>query len=265
MLAVMRLLIWAMLLWTVPLAVAGAAPDKALESGTYIRTGDTGTLTLRRARTGALEFELDTLGANAHECSAAGQVSGRIATTLALSDERPNEVCRLDFQIQGPHIRVRVLTSDNCSRHCGARAAFEGDYSKPPANCTTTAVAQRRAQFLKQYHAKQHALAAQSAEALLKDCSDFLFWFTQDSIRSDLALAQLRAGQPKACLATLEQTAAGKVADQEGLRAALPPVEYDSYEWANAIWHNRRLCQQAISSSVVRQDQGRNGPGAARP
>ena len=261
-----RLLFGFLLLWAMLPAFASAAPEKPLQPGIYIRTGDTGTLSLRRSGTGTLEFELDTLGVNASSCSAAGPVSGRIATASPLNEERPDEVCRLALETQGPRTRVRVLTRDTCADHCGARAWLEGDFRLPPESCTSAAITQRRALFLKQYRAKQHAQAVQTAQSLLTQCADFLFWITQDGIRSDLALAQLRAGQPQACLATLERTAAGKVSDADGLRSDLPPLDYDNYEWADAIWHNRRLCQQAISGDAGWLDpiKGRLEPDAAR-
>ncbi|MFO1251739.1 MAG: hypothetical protein U1E77_11545 [Inhella sp.] len=260
----LRLPYWALLFWAVLHAVASAAPGLPLQPGIYIRTGDTGTLTLRRAGAEALRFELDTFGVSGNLCSAAGWVSDRVATADALFESSPHELCKLALETRGARIRVRVLT-EACASLCGLRAFFDGDYGRPSASCTGAAISQRRAQFLKQYRVKQHAQAVQSAEALLKDCSDFLFWITQDGIRSDLALAQLRAGRPQACLATLEQTAAGKAKNEDDLRRVLPPVAFDSYEWAKPIWHNRRLCQQAISSGVGRLDQGRNGSGATRP
>ncbi|MBH9577221.1 hypothetical protein [Inhella proteolytica] len=242
----------ALWLWAGWIGMADAASHQPLQPGTFIRIGETGTLMLRRAGTGALEFELESFGANGNICTAKGRVSGRVATAVADDEEQAQDPCRLELQPRGDRLRVNVLTGA-CAAHCGLRVTLDGDFRSPAAGCKRAAIAQRRGQFLKQYRAQQHAEAVRTAQALLTECEDFLFWITQDAIRSDLALAQLRAGHPQACLSTLAQTAAGKVDDEAGLRRALSPNAYESYEWAHAIWHNRRLCQQAIGGGVGSQ------------
>jgi hypothetical protein len=82
-------------------------------------------------------------------------------------------------------------------------------------------------------------------------------WIVIDSVRNDLALAQFRAGDSSECIETLTTTRAAEYSNDEQLKDAFPPCDFDNYiNVAKATWHNRSLCERSggakqTSDSVV--------------
>ncbi|HEY8359915.1 MAG TPA: hypothetical protein VIL30_20860 [Ramlibacter sp.] len=212
--------------------LAASASAQQPAAGTYVREGGSGTLQVREG--GA--FTLESLGANGHTCTLDGTVlRGRAATA---------EGCAVRFERKAGAIQVAPegksdAARDACRAHCGMRAHFEGDYFPQPAACRNASVAAERAAFLVDYKAKRFQPAATRLQKLLDACGRLLWWMTDAEVRNDLALAQHRAGDGAACLATLKPLEPLLRGDQH-----FPPLEKD---WADGVLpqirFNRKLCE----------------------
>lgn len=141
-------------------------------------------------------------------------------------------------------------TLDDCRSFCGTRASFDGEYERPPAKCTPAQVNATRGRFNAAYAKRQYTLARDLLRDLPQRCSRYLPWWIVPEIANDLALAQLRSGDPSACLRTLEhQFGADLDTPDETIRDAgnLPPSDADDWlRWVAAARFNRSLCRAAL-------------------
>lgn len=236
-----RLLTSLLLLCT---AAAWAAPSSSDSPppGRYLRSGGNGSLTIQRDRTGTLHFAIESVGANCHTCSLDGTVEH--GTGIAIGDT-DNDTCRVTLRPAGNGaIPVAAETADSCRNFCGMRASFDGDYRIPPAGCSDNDRRARRAAALRGYRAGSYRAAADGLSALLQQCNRYMDGIERDWLRNDLALAQYHQGNADACLKTLQDTEAGRVADENALRDTLPPCDFDNVrKLAHATWHNQALCR----------------------
>lgn len=232
----------AALLLSFGLCHAGASESVA--PGEYVRSGDSGWLKVER-RDNKTVFSLDSIGGNCHTCSVSGLVVGTIGQSEDETLGEEEMVCRIRMAPSrgGQQLEIEPLTEEACRQFCGMRAGFDGTYRKPPKLCTR--VGQRKASdlFIRHYRSKQYRQAIAALLPVLERCSEFLNWIEVDRVRNDLALAYLHGGSADQCLKTLKDTKAASYADEETLRGALPPCDFDSYvPTAQATWHNMRLC-----------------------
>ena len=194
-------------------------------------------------------FELSSVGANGHSCTLSGTLQGEAAVV----SDGGGEPCRVAFKPSGGGFDLQALTKDSCRDYCGARADFEGEYVRLPAGCPAAARKQRQATFLADYRGKRYADALTTLDALGKECGDFFDWLERDRFANDRAIALLRLGRRKECLAALDTTIAAGSHDEESLLDALdkrgtmlPPSDWDSYlPIAKSTWFNRKLCEAA--------------------
>lgn len=228
------------------LAPAAAAPPEP-QPGTYVRGGDSGTLTITRDAQGRLRFAIESMGGNCHSCTLDGSLEG----TKGQSTDGPDVRCDIGFEPVRNGIRVTPRSDEACRMFCGMRAGFDGTYESLPSACTAAGRRAQRDRFLKAYRARQHAQAAQMLEQLMARCERHMGWIEVDEVRNDLALALYHLGEPARCLATLADTRAGQVKDEEALRQGeplfLPPCDFENYIGvARATWFNRALCTKAL-------------------
>lgn len=226
---------------------AAEAAGQSVAPGRYIAVGDWATLVVKKTPDGPVRFEIDAVGANCHVCTLSGVVLGNIAVADGAADPGASAPCRISLQRGIAGVSVTPVSGESCRDYCGMRADFAGLYKLPPAACTQKQQAARRAGFLSLYRAKKFAEARESLESLLAECREFLNWIEIDKVRNDLALAQYRAGDARACLMTLAETRAGKVRNEDEL--GLLPCDNDSYiATARATWHNQKLCGRGDAS-----------------
>ncbi len=239
------------------LATAAMADEKKstiISSGQYIRSGDSGTLTIRRDDSGKLIFGIESIGSNCHTCSVSGIIRGQLG--YAVEDDSESK-CRIKFERRGTDLQISSVTSEECRYYFGARAGFEGIYKKEPAPCKRISQQNRRDKFLKLYRSRDYAKAVKMLEPLISQCSEFLYWIESDNIRNDLALAQLHSGDPDACLETLAATTAASYADEEELKETFPSYDFDNYiNVAKAAWFNKSLCEKAKAAKQNRISAG---------
>ncbi|OQX19653.1 MAG: hypothetical protein BWK76_03955 [Desulfobulbaceae bacterium A2] len=229
------------LLWCT--TVFAADTDAFIPSvGQYVRTGNSGTVTIRRGGAGELTFAIESMGGNCHTCSVSGDIRDGLGHAAGLSGS-DDAACRIAFVPDGGGLRVSSTTAGACQGYCGMRADFSGLYRKPPALCTQKSRRARRDEFFRLYQTRDFARAVEVLEPLLAQCGEFVDWIEIDKIRNDLALAQYHGGTPEACRETLAETRAARFANDEELRQAFPPCDYDNYVGtAKATWHNITLC-----------------------
>lgn len=239
----------ALLLAAATLSSAVAAPPD-IGPGEFVRGGDTGTLVIRRDAQGTLRFDIESTGANCHQCGVSGVIRGN--TGYADGDGSPSQ-CRIAFSGNRSAVAVEPSTEEECREFCGARAGFDGSYAVPPPACTRDARQALRDRALASYRSRRYAQAAGALQGLLAQCGAFMHWIETDRVRNDLALSQYRAGEREQCLETLKSTLAAEFRDEEELRRGgpriyLPPCDFDNYvEVAKATWFNRALCTKAAT------------------
>lgn len=200
----------------VPAAGPGPAP------GTYRTDGGWGRLEIRESAPAALHFDLRTEGPNGHSCALAGEI---VAGVVRLSPGDGRDVCEVSFRAADDRIDVTTNGAASCRDHCGARAAFEGRYVRRAASCSESRRRQARKEFRRDYDAGRHAAAAGRLQPLLDECAAALPWHEAGWIRNDLALARLKAGDPAACLETLEPLQADAARTEADIRRDLPPSD----------------------------------------
>ena len=192
------------------------------EPGSYQTDGGWGRLQITAARPVGLRFDLRAEGPNGHSCRLEGEI---LAGVGSLTPEGAREVCRVFFRTQGDRIDVSTNGAASCREYCGVRASFEGSYLRRSAACAEASRKQARRDFKKLYDGGKHAAAAARLQPILDQCAASLPWHEAGWIRNDLALAQLKAGDPKACLQTLEPLVADAARSEDEIRHALPPSD----------------------------------------
>lgn len=199
--------------------------------GTYVFEGGAGTLVLAKGT-----FSIEVVGANAHTCQLSGTWKG--AAGLA-NDE--GEKCELSFGVKGDEVSV-TSTGEACRTYCGARASFDGRYLTPPKGCTSAEVKKTRTAFKTAYDKKQFAASITLLKPLLETCVPVLDRFDVMWIRNDLAIAQHKAGDDQACLATLEPLAEYRDAPPGEPIGYEPSFEDVFARIAKATRTNAKLC-----------------------
>ncbi|MDR6675421.1 hypothetical protein [Xanthomonas sp. 1678] len=236
---------WAAVLLCTAAFGAAAATPAPVEYGTK---NGWGSLQIS-GQGGVRQFEIEAVGANGHTCALSGTLRGEIAEATDGSDTP----CRVSFKRTPGGFEVTPLTEDSCRDYCGARAGFDGEYLALPPGCTAAASGKRRAAYLADYRGKRYAAALAGMDAFGKECGTFFNWLERDRFANDRAIALLRLGRPKDCLAALDSTIAGASRDEDSLQqeldkngSMLPPSDWDSYlPIAKSTWFNRKLCEAA--------------------
>lgn len=218
------------LLAAVGLASAQAANPPA---GDYIFERGSGALHVKPNG----HFDITTIGANAHTCA----LDGTIVHGKAKIDDT---ACVVNFTLDADKVKVTTNGADQCRESCGARASFEGTYTRPAPGCTDMAVAVSRKRFKRQYDAKDYTAARTTLAPVLADCAPTLDWITTAWVRNDLALAQLRAGDRAACLQMLKPLAEDAALTDDGIKENYPPADAEIYlPVVRATRTNLKLCR----------------------
>lgn len=228
------------LLPSIGMSIAIASEPKP---GTYILDGNLGTLDIRRDQNNKLVFEILSIGGNGHICKPSGTIVG----TLGRTDyDDPELRCDIAFEADGSAVTVRPLTEESCRTDCGVRASFEGIYRAPPANCEPSAREAQREKSLALHRAGKYTEAVTTVKGLVAQCERFMSWIEIDELRNDLALSHYHQGQYAQCIATIDETTAGRLQDEQELRG-LTPFDFDNYILiAKATWLNKELCVKAM-------------------
>lgn len=219
-------------------ATAAWAADPA--PGTYITEGGWGTLVVSRSGAKGLQFRLGAMGANGHSCDLRGTiVDGKASLEVGLGEP----ACSVSFKARPGSVDVEASDSASCRFFCGMRAWFEGSYLQPSPACTSGAKTATRRRFATLYRAKSYGQAASVLAPVLQECAQTLNGLESGRLRNDMAITLFHLGRRDECLDMLKPVLelAGK--DEDELRQALPPSDFELYlPIARAAWHNARLC-----------------------
>lgn len=229
--------------FSLPLAIAlllGAAQTSAQPSqattppaGDYIYEHGSGQLRVKADG----HFDITTIGANAHTCA----LDGAIVRGKAKIDDTP---CVVNFAVNADKVQVTTNGADQCRDSCGARASFEGTYTRPTPGCTDKAVATSRKTFKRQYDARDYTAAQATLAPVLSDCDGTLDWITKGWIRNDLALTQFKLNDRAACLKTLQPLAEDAALTDDGVKEKYPPADAEIFlPVARATRTNLKLCR----------------------
>lgn len=220
-----------------------AAPPALAQTpspGDYETARAWGSLSISTARNGAIPFQIDTLGANAHVCSLGGKIRGDAGYADA-GESEPH--CFISFKVIHNGISVSAKTPAACREFCGANARFEGAYLLPPPGCKRDERAARRDLFRDAYRMEDYLRAHEMLDTFYSQCGNFLNWVEIDAVRNDLAITQYHLGHKEECLAILKNTLGATVANEETLASSLPPSDFESYlPVAKDTWYNLKLC-----------------------
>lgn len=228
------------LLLTVLLAATpswAAAP--AIEPGSYVTENSWGTLEIKPGRKGELRFDLNAMGGNGHTCGLEGTIRNGKAS---IRSDFSETACIVRFEKKGDGLEVSTPNADACRGWCGARAWFEGTYSRPPAQCRAQEMKATRKAFKKAYDRKSYAEARDTLAPLLEGCSKFLDTFDEYWIRNDLAITLHHLGDDAACLKTLEPLRALAASPDDEIGAGEPAYRESFLRVAKATRANLKLC-----------------------
>ncbi|SEJ68250.1 MULTISPECIES: hypothetical protein [unclassified Variovorax] len=214
-------------------ASIAAAQSATPPAGDYIYERGSGQLRVKADG----HFDITTIGANAHTCA----LDGAIVRGKARIDET---TCVVNFAVDADKVKVTTNGADQCRDSCGARAMFEGTYTRPAPGCTDKAVAGARKTFKRQYDAKNYAAARTTLAPVLSDCDATLDWITQGWIRNDLALTQYKLDDRAACLKTLQPLAEDAALSDDGVKENYPPADAEIFlPVVRATRTNLKLCR----------------------
>jgi hypothetical protein len=217
------------------LAGAGlaAAQTATPPAGDYIYERGSGSLRVKPDG----HFDITTIGANAHTCA----LDGTIVRGKAKLDD---SACVVNFAVNADKVQVTTNGADQCRDNCGARAGFEGTYTRPIPACTDKAVANSRKTFKRQYDAKDYAAAQTILAPVLSDCDKTLDWITKAWLRNDLALTQFKLNDRAACLKTLQPLAEDADRTDDGIKDNYPPADAEIFlPVVRATRTNLKLCR----------------------
>lgn len=225
--------------------IFNVAYSENINLGTYIRVGDSGTLTIEKSDPNKQVFSIDSIGSNCHTCEVMGSVTKNVGKADVATTDSNEPVCLVSFSQQGDAITVDTITPEPCQNYCGARASFHGLYKKSSGSCFAEVRKKRYETANGQYKAKEFAKSEITLKNLVTECADFMSRIESDRVKNDLALSQLRQGELKACLATLDTTIAAKYKNEEHLKSQMPPCDFDNYVLvARSTWFNQALCKK---------------------
>lgn len=214
-------------------AAFAAAQGTNPPAGEY--TFERGAGTMRVEPNGA--FNLNTIGANAHLCEVDGRIVGGKAKLR-------DSTCVVNFATAADTVVVTTNGVDQCRDNCGARATFEGTYTRTSPACTDNAVRSARKRFKQQYDAKGYDAARGTLSGVLSACEKTLDWLTAGRIRNDLALAQYKLGDKAACVKTLQPLAEDAAKTDAGIKEAYPPADAEDYlPIVKATRFNLKMCK----------------------
>lgn len=218
------------------------ADPPAVKPGEYVYERGAGTLTIK-AGNGKQTFAIDTVGANAHTCDLTGTIAGLEGRTDGDDAVAP---CVFRITPLPGAVSIAAETDDACRAYCGARAAFEGKYSRPAPQCTATAVAATRATFKRLYVAKKFEKARAALEPLLR-CEDFVDRFSSAWIRNDVAVTRHALHDDAGCREVLEPLR--DLADDDDPGAGEPAFKDELTRIASATRFNLHLCGGDLSGA----------------
>jgi hypothetical protein len=181
--------------------------------GRYLAAGGWGHMVLKASG----EAEMATVGANGHTCELSGKLEG---WTIRARD------CVVELKRLPNGLRATSADDDACREFCGARAGLEGDYLIPPKGCDDAERAAARRDFKRLYDAKLYTDALAKLEPVRMRCKDQIGWLENDWLINDIALAQFRAGDAKACLTTLRPLAQDAAKSDDDLADQYPPSDF---------------------------------------
>jgi hypothetical protein len=230
----------AFLVYLAALAAAPAALAQSPAPGDYETEGARGSLSITADVKGALQFQIDYIGRNAHVCDLAGKIKDGTGHAEQW-DNGAEPPCLITFKPVPGGLEVRAKDEAACTDYCGANVWFEGTYYLPPAGCKPKERTDRRDTFTGLYRSKDYVQAYETLNAFYSQCQKFLNWVEIDAVRNDLAITQYHLGHKDECLRILKDTRAAEEASEEQL--TLPPADLDSYlPVAKATWYNLKLC-----------------------
>ena len=220
------------------------AAEPVLQPGDYITERGWGTLAIKRGNGGALNFQLEAMGGNAHSCSLDGEIRNGRATLEAMDKDKP---CVVTFAAKGDGIAVDSVDAQICRYFCGMRASFEGLYQKAAPGCAPSALRATRKEFKTLYDRKDFAAARAKIEPAFNNCAKTIDWLDTGWIRNDLALVQLRTGDAAACLRTLEPLAKDAAKSDAQIRDEMvAPTDIENWlPVVKAARTNLKLCASA--------------------
>jgi hypothetical protein len=210
-----------------------AAAQTTPPAGEYIYQGGSGQLRVKADG----HFDITTIGANAHTCA----LDGSIVRGKAKIDDG---ACVVSFAVDADKVKVSTNGEEQCRDNCGARAGFEGTYTRPAPGCTDKAVTNTRKVFKRQYDAKSYAAARTTLAPVLTDCDATLDWITKGWVRNDLALTQYKLDDRAACLKTLQPLAEDAALSDDGVKENYPPADAEIFlPVVRATRTNLKLCR----------------------
>jgi hypothetical protein len=227
-------------------------------AGEYETDTGWGTLKISNAKNQTLNFSIVAIGGNASTCTLNGEIQNNLAV---LHNDTPDQPCIIKFQPKDTGIDVSSSKPDNCRYFCGARANFIGLYLKPVPGCSDKEQQQTRQLFKQLYDKKAYKKAYTTLEPLLRLCIKTLDWLDFASISNDLAVTQYHLGLFADCQNTLAavtasvgQTGQPFPKTEKGLKAMLPPADFDNYlPIAKTTWTNTRLCSQTNAGKPAKK------------
>ncbi len=226
--------------------IAGSlqAASTAIHPGHYIAEGGWGDLIITSGENAALDFNLQSVGGNAHTCNLEGRIDG---TTATLIDEAGGPSCIVKFVVKSSGIQV-ISGAESCRNYCGVRGRFEGVYRIPPRGCDDVSRSKTRETFKQLYDRKQYRQALGTLSPLLTTCGPILFRFESGAIINDIAITQYKLGMREACLKSLAPYAEDAALSDSEIFENYPPADAESYlPIIKAARTNLRLCRKLKS------------------
>jgi hypothetical protein len=218
---------------------AGTAHSANPSPGYYLAEGGWGDLKIKPSNGKALPFKLLALGPNAHTCDLEGVIEGN----RAILEGEGGKACTVVFSASPGLVGVAPVDNEPCRGYCGVRAWFAKTYILPAAKCTPAAKASAQKRFTALYRAKSYTQALAELAPMLTECSKTLHWIEEGHIRNDVAVTQYHLGRIDECKSTLAPVLRDATGDEDSLREALPPTDFDSFlPIAKAAWFNAKLC-----------------------
>lgn len=217
----------------------------AIEPGEYDREKSTGTMVVKRDKSGKLLFTIESFGGNGHTCSLEGEIKGGSAR---LDGDDPKQPCVVKFVQGKAGIEVQGGPALACQFYCGVQAEFNGVYMKAPAVCRPDGVDKTRAAARKAYDRKDYAEAQKLLAGALKDCKPFLGWLTEGRTRNDLAITLHKLKDFAGCREVLKPLAEDAAMKDSQIRENYPPMDADLYlPIVKSTRVNLKLCTEGKS------------------
>ena len=221
-----------------------SAAEIGLQPGDYVTERGWGTLVIKRGNGGALNFQIEAMGGNAHSCGLDGEIRNGRAVLEGMDKDKP---CVVTFTAKADGIAVDSVDAQICRYYCGMRASFEGLYLKAAPGCAPAALRATRKEFKALYERKDFSAARAKLESAFNNCAKTLDWLETGWIRNDLAITQFRLGDTAGCLRTLEPLAKDAAKSDVQIRDEIvAPTDVDNWlPVVSAARTNLKLCSSA--------------------